>query len=153
MKYCGFSTRSYLLLENASLNKNLSLLEIGVGLGAVADLIKGKIKKYCGVDIACEVIDYLSSLYKEDDSINWCCLDVCRNSASLHKKFDIIFSADTLEHVELPEKFFNFIKKHLNKDGVVLLTFPNESKDKHHGITWFNNKNELLEIINRAGFS
>jgi len=83
--------------------------------------------------------------------VNLYCLDICKNSSFLNKKFDIIFSADTLEHVESPQGFFNFIKKHLKSEGVVLITYPNESKDKHHGITWFNDKEQLLEIIDKAG--
>jgi len=151
MRYRGFNVRDYLILEHISLSKDLSLLEIGVGLGSIIDMIVGKIKEYCGVDIACDVIDYLNLLYKDSDSVNLYCLDICKNSSFLNKKFDIIFSADTLEHVESPQGFFNFIKKHLKSEGVVLITYPNESKDKHHGITWFNDKEQLLEIIDKAG--
>lgn len=150
MRYCGFATRDYLILNNILINKNSSLLEIGVGLGSIVDMIIGKVKEYCGVDIARELIDYLRLVYKNNNSLKFYCLDVCQNSASLNKKFDVVFSADTLEHVESPLGFFSFIKKHLKSDGIVLITFPNESKDKHHGISWFDNKKELLEIIDRA---
>ena len=153
MRYRGFNVRDYLILEHISLSKDLSLLEIGVGLGSIIDMIVGKIKEYCGVDITCDVIDYLNLLYKDSDSVNLYCLDICKNSSFLNKKFDVIFSADTLEHVESPQGFFNFIKKHLKSGGVVLITYPNESKDKHHGITQFNDKEQLLEIIDKAGLT
>lgn len=149
MRYHGFSTRDYLILEQLPLNKDLSFLEIGVGLGGVVDMIIGKVKEYCGVDIAREVINYLASLYKHNDSVSWYCLDVCRNS-SLNKKFDVVFSVDTLEHVDSPAGYFNFIKKHLKPTGVALVIFPNDSKEEHHGITRFDNKKDLLEIINKA---
>jgi len=151
MRYLGFSTRDYLILENLRLGKNLSILEIGCGLGSIIDMVVGKVKEYYGVDIAFEVINYLNLLYKDNDSVNLYCLDVCKNSSFLNKKFDVIFSTDTLEHVESPQGYFNFIKKHLKSDGVALITYPNESKDKHHGITWFNYKQDLLEIIDRGG--
>ena len=70
----------------------------------------------------------------------------------LNKKFDIIISADALEHVKLPKNYFNFIRRHLKSDGTALITFPNESKEKHHGITWFDNKKELMKLINEFNF-
>ena len=150
MRYYGFNTRDYLILEQIPLNRDLSFLEIGVGLGSIADNVLGKIKKYYGVDIACEVIDYLSSLYKNNNSVRWRCLDVCQESASLNEKFDVVFSAHTLEHVISPNGYFNFIARHLKNEGTVFIIFPNESKEKHHGITWFNNKKELMGIIEKA---
>lgn len=152
MRYCSFNTRDYLILKHLGLKKDLSVMEIGVGLGSIIDEVIGKVKEYCGVDISYGVIDYLKSIYKHNDSISFYCLDVCKNSSFLNKKFDIIFSADTLEHVESPQGFFNFIERHLKPDGIVLITYPNESKNKHHGIIWFDNKKDLLEVIERAEF-
>jgi len=150
MRYLSFDTRDYLILKWIPENKDLTLLEIGVGLGSFANKILGKVKKYCGVDISCELIDYLSDLYKNNDFINWRCLDVCQENSILNEKFNIIFSAHTLEYVESPQGYFNFIAKHLEANGTTFVIFPNESKEKHHGITWFNNKKELLEIIVKA---
>lgn len=151
MKYHGLSIRDYLMLKQLRLSKDMYMLEIGVGISGLADKTSGRIKEYHGVDISCELIDLLSSLYKNTDFLKWHCLDVCKSSSSLNKKFDVILSADTLEHVESPLGYFKFIKKHLKPNGVVTITYPNESKNKHHGITWFNNKKELLAVINKAG--
>ena len=151
MRYFSFSTGDYLFLDNVSLNNNLSLLEISVGLGSLADLTMGKAKEYCGIDIACDVIDYLKLLYKKNKFIRWYCLDVCKENSFLNKRFDIVYSAHTLEHVESPQGFFNFIKRHLKTDGVAIIIYPNESKNQHHGISWFNNKKELVGIIDGAG--
>lgn len=152
MRYFGFAARDYLVLERLPINKNLSFLEIGVGLGGVAEKVIGRVRSYCGVDVDHEAINYLLSIYKNVDSTSWWCLDACKVQSSLGEKFDIIFSAHALEHVESPQGFFNFIKRHLKPDGIVLITFPNESKDKHHGITWFDNKRDLLSIIDKEGF-
>jgi len=150
MRYCSFATRDYLILENLTLSQDLSLLEIGVGLGSVVEKMIGKVKEYYGVDIACEVIDYLTLLYKDISFVHFNCLDVCKDSSSLNKKFNVIFSTHTLEHVDFPQGYFNFIKKHLKLNGFAFVVFPNETQDKHHGIAWFDNKNELLEIIDKA---
>ena len=150
MIYHGFSTRDYLILQNITLSKEISVLEIGVGTGSAADLIIGKVKKYCGVDISAGLIDWLKSVYKNEDSVKLCAIDVCKDEF-LGEKFDVVFSADTLEHVKSPEGYFNFIAKHLSSEGVALVTFPNESGKKHHGISWFNSKTELLNIIDSFG--
>lgn len=150
MRYHGFSTRDYLILENITLNKETSVLEIGVGTGSTAEKIVGRVKEFCGVDISAESIEILNRIYSNNDCVNMYCLDVC-SEASLGKRFNVIYSADTLEHVKQPKGFFNFIARHLSFNGVAIVTFPNESKEKHHGITYFNNKTDLLNLIDSVG--
>ncbi len=150
MRYNSFNTRDYLLLENMKIKKGMSILEIGVGLGSIIDEILKRGAKYCGIDIADKTIDYLKSQYTDSSLVRLFCMDVCSPSSDLNNKFDIIISADTLEHVDSPQLFFNFIQRHLKSDGVVLLTFPNESKEKHHGITWFEKRDDIFNIIEKA---
>ena len=150
MRYLGFSTRDYLILENITLNKETSVLEIGVGTGSTAELMIGRAKEFYGVDISKELIEELNSIYSNNNFVNMYCVDICSNT-SLGKRFDVIYSADTLEHIEQPNGFFNFIARHLFSDGVAIVTFPNESEKKHHGITWFNCKTELFKLINSTG--
>jgi len=147
MNYHGFAARDYLILENLPLiNEELTVLEIGVGTGSTLKKIFSRAKEFCGVDISEETINILKRRHNNDDRISFHCLNVCGN-ISLNKKFNIIYSADTLEHIEKPLEFFNFIRKHLDADGIGLITFPNESREKHHGITWFNRKSDLLKLI------
>jgi len=150
MRYCSFNASDYLLLEHLPPAKNLSLLEIGVGLGTLAEKLRGRVKEYCAVDISRQLIDYLSSLYHNLKCASWHCLDVCKESSSLRKNFDIIFSYHTLEHVSSPQGFFNFVSRHTKPNGIIFVIFPNQSQEKHHGITWFNTKKELLRIIEGA---
>ncbi len=151
MRYRGFATRDYLILENIPLRKNLYVLEIGVGTGSTVELFKGRVKEYCGVDISSQIIDYLSQIYKDDSSVKFYCMDVCKEASFLNKKFDVIFSADTFEHIKAPRSFFIFINRHLSPTGIALVTYPNESEEEHHGITWFDSQTEILELINSSG--
>ena len=150
MRYHGFSTRDYLILDNIPVGKETSVLEIGVGTGSTAELIIDKVKEFCGVDISAETIEMLKHIYNNNNCVNMYCLDVC-SDVSLGKRFNVIYSADTLEHVKQPKSFFNFIVRHLFFGGVAVVTFPNESEGKHHGITWFNSKEDLLMLIDRVG--
>jgi cyclopropane fatty-acyl-phospholipid synthase-like methyltransferase len=150
MKYYSFATIDYLILENLRFHRDLSVLEIGVGAGSTARRIIGNVKEFCGVDISEETIKQLNWVYKNHGTANFYVTDVCNNSY-LGRKFDIVFSADTLEHVRSPIGFFHFIARHLSTDGVALVTFPNESERKHHGISWFSRKEDLLELIDYSG--
>jgi len=149
-RYHGFSTRDYLILDNIPIGKEKSVLEIGIGTGSTAELVIVRVKEFCGVDISKETIEVLNLFYVNNNCVNMYCIDVCSN-VSLGKRFNVIYSADTVEHVKQPKGFFNFIVNHLSFDGVAVVTFPNESRGKHHGITWFNSKEGLLKLIDEVG--
>ena len=68
MRYHGFSTRDYLILDNIPINKQeISVLEIGVRTGSTAELIIGRVKEFCGVDISRELIEVLSTTYRNNN--------------------------------------------------------------------------------------
>lgn len=152
MRYYGFATRDYLISQQLDFYDDSTVLEIGVGTGSTAENIIGKVKEFYGVDISAKAIEQLSKLYANNKSVKFSTVDVCKD-ISLDRKFDIIFSADTLEHVERPEGFFNFISKHLSKEGIAFVTFPNESSKKHHGVTWFAEKQQLIDVIDASGLN
>lgn len=153
MKYLGFATRQYLLKKYIPDSYNLSVLEIGVGSGSTSDFIikQGNVEEFVGLDISAELIEYLSFEYKNFDFVKWYCLDVCKDRSNLNKQFDFVYSADTLEHVENPVGYFRFINKHLKSKGSALVTYPNESEEDHHGIIFFNTKDELLDVVADSG--
>lgn len=150
MQYYGFCVRDYLILDNFFIPKDGSVLEIGTGLGSLSHKLIKKSKEYYGVDIAPEAIDYLAGLYQDNKSAKFFCADVCADS-NLNKNFDIIVSADTLEHVKSPKKYFSFIQKHLKPEGIAIVVFPNESESRHHGISWFINYSDLIKNISFSG--
>lgn len=151
MRYLGLNLRDNLILENLKRDNNSVILEIGCGLGSIIDKIIKMSKEYSGLDMSSETIDYLKLIYKNRENIKFYSLNVCKKNTFLNKEFDIIISSDTLEHVSDPKEYFNFIKKHLAYNGNAIITFPNESERKHHGITWFNNEEQLINIINESG--
>lgn len=78
-------------------------------------------------------------------------------------KYDVIIMADVIEHVDNPVEFINDYAKHLNDNGIILLTTPNCNRARiffsilffnEYGLNlehtmWFCPKT-LLEIINRS---
>ena len=147
MQYHGFFTRDYLVLENVRMERETSILEIGVGTGSLVESLKRKYSKYHGVDISCEMITALKSVYAGRPEVVFTCADACDQNFSLGEKFEVIVSMDTFEHVHIPSIFLSFIKKHLSTKGIVLLVYPNESEERHHGVSWVRSKNELIRMI------
>lgn len=151
MRYKGFETRDRLILNNLPIKKKLSYLEIGPGISGVVDFITKKGKRYFGVDISLELVEYLKKFYEKKDKANFSCIDVCNNLADLNETFDVIFSTDTLEHVESAPNFFKFVNRHLKNEGFILIIFPNESAKKHHGILWFEDKKSFIKVLDESG--
>jgi len=125
------------------------LLEIGVGTGFTA--AKAKYAVYCGVDISKETIHWLEESAAAEN-VSWVNADASDAAVDLGGVYDLIASCHTLEHVSSPEGFFRFIKKHLSLDGRALILFPNESKQEHHGVTWFSSLKELETLLDQIGF-
>ena len=60
---------------------------------------------------------------------------ILKENFYLKKKYDIIFCYETIEHVYYYKKFLNSLKKHLKKDGYLILTCPNVSWEIVHWLT------------------
>lgn len=160
--YYGLAVREYFLVEEIYFRSDMEVLEIGVGAGKAIELLKGSVREFWGVDKSAEMIERLKGEYgvvdgseggdgKEVAALRLICLDVCDEHALLGKKFDVVFSLDTLEHVECPGMFFSFVARHLKEEGVGAIIFPNESAEKHHGVTWFGEREEVVRLIKDAG--
>lgn len=75
-------------------------------------------KKTVGIDIQNEAIKKL----KEEG------YNVYHQNAEnfeLHMEFDVIFAGEIIEHLSNPGLFLERVKKHLSKDGLLIITTPN----------------------------
>ena len=149
MRYFGFAVREQYLGKVVDFTPGMAVLEIGIGAGKAAELLRDRVKEFWGVDKSAELVEWLRRVY--DRRIRLLCLDVCDEGADLGKKFDVVFSLDTLEHVECPGRFFVFFVRHLEEDGQGVALFPNESAERHHGVTWFEEEGVLREAVEEAG--
>ena len=68
-------------------------------------------------------------------------------------RYDLVYSCDTLEHVEAPAIFFQNVFDALKPGGRAFISFPNEHPDVAHGITYFENRHDLATLIHNAGFA
>jgi 2-polyprenyl-3-methyl-5-hydroxy-6-metoxy-1,4-benzoquinol methylase len=66
------------------------------------------------------------------------------NLPSLNEKFDVVFASHILEHVENPINLLRFCNKSLKRDGIIILSLPNEQSLIHYLYPYFTNDGNHL---------
>lgn len=145
--YHGFNYRDILIEQNVSLAHDQVILEIGLGTGSNIVPFSRKVREYHGFDISGGTIDLLRERIRSGN-VFLETVDVCAPVAERYRnRFDLVFSADTIEHLEAPRNFFENLLRILKPGGRAVLMFPNESAQMHHGVTWYETRSELVESI------
>jgi SAM-dependent methyltransferase len=103
------------LIDKIFKNKNIKILEYGAGLGAWINAIKKSgYKDICAIEISKERREYL----KKNKIISF------KNISNLKKKFDLIYSDQTLEHIKYPGKAIKELVKLLKPNGYLIFKVP-----------------------------
>lgn len=137
------------------LNKDMHLMDFGVGTGLLGFELLKYVKSMVGVDTSESMLEKLEEKNTDTSRIKPLCQDIV--AKKLDEKFDGIISSMTLHHVENLSKFFTTIKENLNKNGFIAIA-DLESEDgtfhsDNEGVFHFGfDKNELGEIIKKCGF-
>ena len=153
MRFYGFSPRAALVRKFLGAEPEDVVLEIGPGSGNTGREIIGRVAGYWGADISAEAILGLREAFGDREDVTFQVADACGN-IFLGRTFDRLFAVDTLEHVCDAGAFFHFAARHLVPGGTALVVFPNEKeKDgKTHGLTRFDAREDLEEMVRSAGF-
>lgn len=111
--------------RNKALGKNLEVLDIGCATGSFISYCLGKTSwKLTGIDIAEDAI--AAAKAKLSDSAAFFVSNIEDFSARSDKKFDLIFSSHTLEHVNNPRAYIKGAFNALKPGGLLYLEIPNE---------------------------
>ncbi len=101
--------------------KNKSVLDVGCGTGLFAHKVsKLGPKQVLGIDFSIEAIDIAKHTHN-NHNLQYEVLDV----KEIKSKYDVIVSLGTLEHMDDPLKTLKILKKHLTKNGKIIVTSPN----------------------------
>jgi SAM-dependent methyltransferase len=153
------SPRDLLLLEHLHPQQTDTALEIGVGSGSSLFQLAERVAQLHGVDIAEGPVGRLRKAIERTSGarrrIQLFVLDYCESGAAqkLPQRYDLIYSCDTVEHVSSPAAFFENLHHALRPGGRAFLAFPNEHPRSAHGITFFEHRQTLVDLLRRAGFA
>ena len=99
---------------------NISVLDIGCGLGYFLSALNLNIDKY-GVEDSKFACDHVKKNFKEIEILN----GSYELIETFEKKFDVIMFYHVIEHLKDPQKAIQIIKKVLKKNGILILGTPN----------------------------
>ena len=153
------SPRDLLLLEHLNPKPTDVALEIGVGSGSSLFQLAPATAELHGLDIAAGPVERIRRALAKSNGprrrLPLYVLDFCRPGAAeqLPCRYNLIYSCDTVEHVTDPDTFFANVCAALVPGGRAFIAFPNEHPDIAHGITHFEHRQDLISILERAGFA
>lgn len=152
-RYMGFLLLKKYLARFLKVNQQYKVLDAGCGIGVYADFLKELDIKgtYLGVDLEFKhkVSDFKGT---KDFLIRFKKGDLAR--LNLNKKFDLILSLWTLEHLKDDLKALNVLKEHLEKKGLLFLAVPSfhtwPFEFGRHGFHYYSFR-DLERLIKKAG--
>ena len=149
----SFPFRDLLVLEQLSLTGSDNVCEIGVGSGGTSARLAKICASVTGLEISAETISELRYLERRFSNLRFVVADVTtpEELRPYEGSFTRVIACDTLEHVANPPAFFSAIYRLLGPGGEFLVTFPNEPKDKMHGVTRFDHPRDLEALVRGAG--
>lgn len=106
------------------------VLDIACGTGYGSYMMsENNNASFTGVDIATGAIEHANKHFKRDNVEFICCR---AEEFQPKKKFDLIVSFETIEHLEHDRDFIESITKHLKQGGLLICSTPNEINIPHN---------------------
>ncbi len=119
-------------LKNASINKRVRILNLGVNSGDEFEVIKEvadnfKNLELTGIDYCESAINSAKKKFSEDANINFLQFDITKLNDLRLEKFDLIISIGTLQssNLEYNRVLMSLVQNQLKRDGAMILGFPN----------------------------
>jgi len=122
--------------------KGKVVLDLACGVGYGSDIINcSGAKEVVGLDISSEAISFAKNNYS-NPSIHFYEMDY-QKVLSLGRKFDLIISIETIEHIHDQSNFVTKMREVLNENGLLICTTPNKLLYTGRGIPNEFHVNEL----------
>lgn len=114
-------------IDRLELNKNKSVLEIGVGTGRLAVRVAPLCGSFFGIDISPKTIRKAKENLANFDNVTLICNDF--QAYVFDRKFDVIYSSLTFMHVKDKQAAIKIIADNLNENGLFVLSIDkNQNK-------------------------
>ena len=114
-------------IDKMELDKNKSVLEIGVGTGRLAVRVAPLCGEFCGIDISPKTIDRAKENLVDFSNITLLCGDFL--DSPFHNKFDVIYSSLTFMHIEEKQTAINKVAALLKDGGKFVLSIDKNQSE------------------------
>lgn len=102
------------------------VLDAGCGTGHhVRYLLERGAKHIVGMDVSSRMLEIARKKFREHDNVEFYRSDILK--FEYPKKFDKIISIGVLDHMKDPSPYLAFFHRHLKKNGILIISFPNKS--------------------------
>ena len=99
--------------------QNVSILDVGCGLGYFLSALNNKIQKY-GIEESEFALNFIKKNFSDVKTFK----GSFEILPKINQKFDFVMLYHVIEHLYEPEKCIQFIKNKLKKDGILILGTP-----------------------------
>lgn len=113
-------------IDKKNLDKDKSVLEIGVGTGRLAVRVAPLCGQFYGIDISPKTIDRAKENLSEQTNVNLLCEDF--QTLDISYSFDVIYSSLTFMHIEEKQIAINKVAALLKNSGKFILSID-KNKD------------------------
>lgn len=143
-------------IDKMELDKDKSVLEIGVGTGRLAVRVAPICGKFCGIDISPKTIERAKENLAVYRNIDLICADFLYYK--FDRKFDVIYSSLTFMHIEEKQTAINKVAAML-KDGGKFVLSVDKSKSEYIDTgtrkikIYPDTKEKTVEFIKAAGLT
>ena len=107
-------------IDKMELDKDKTVLEIGVGTGRLAIRVAPLCGEFCGVDISSKTIERATENLAEFENVRLTCADFL--SYEFGRTFDVVYSSLTFMHIKEKQKAINKVAALLKDDGRFVLS-------------------------------
>ncbi len=147
--------RDEIIFQYLPLSSDMSVLEVGPGVGFTAFRLAPKVRQITLLDIASESISRLRRNLADVPNLQMVCADACLPDlpAQVGGPFDVVISLDMFQFVGDPRTCLKNFASVLVPGGRLLLQWPNYPKEKTKAPTYLGSRAELEEMVRSAGFS
>lgn len=125
------------VIEFSKHNKNVRILDIGCGTGQIVKYLPKNVS-YVGWDFNSNYINKAQNLF-EKKNIDFVCLDINDSSLKSKDKYDFVFLAGVIHHLDdiSVKKLFQTVIDNLDTNGTLLTVDP----------TFITNQNRIAKFI------
>lgn len=110
------------ILTKQSIKKNINCLEIGMGLGSIAEYMEKYADKngiVDAIDMKIENVEYVKSKVS-GKNINTYCMDI-KDIVKLNRKYDLIHARFVFEHIKERKDVLLLLKENMNENGLLIV--------------------------------